>query len=168
MQTKSLEGQECENVNRVFIVELQSKDLKDPYTLYAKIITSALLLSYGIRRGTAVCIELSHGWLVAHGAKIRRLFADESSSTGLVRAVIRQGYHSGIGVKRSCIYADCCRSELSMENLRELHRREGLDLPICIRFRLDNHEVDVHGYRVAVWYVIAVTNIVLDILGINT
>ena len=168
MQTESLESQECENVNRVFIVELRSKDLEDPYTLYAKIITSALLLSYGIRKRTAVCIELSHGWLVAHGAKVRRLFADESSSTGLVRAAIKHGYHGGIGVKSSCIYASCCRSELSAEKLLEIRQREDLNTPICIRFRLGNHEVNIRGYRVAVWYLIAVMNIVLDILGFNT
>jgi len=168
LQTESLESQKCENVNRVFIVELQSKNLKEQYGLYAKILTSALLLSYGIRKGTAVCIELSRGWLVAHGAKVRRLFADESSSTGLVRAAIKRGWHSGIGVENSCIYASCCRSELSIERLCELYRREDLEVPICIRFRLGNHEVDIHGYRAAVWYLIAVVNIVLDILGFNT
>lgn len=168
MQLKPLESQECENVNRVFIVDLQSQDPKEQHRLYAKIITSALLLSYGIRKGTAICIRLPRGWLVAHGGKVRRLFADESSSTGLVRAAMRHGFHSGISVETSCIYANCCKSELDIEEMCEVDQGRNLSSPICIRLRPSNHEVDVHGYRVAVWYLIAIINIILDILGFNT
>ncbi len=159
----------CEHLYRVFIVELGCSDsIPDPYTLYAKITTSALLLSYNIRRGTAVCIRLPQGWLLAHGLRVRRLYADESSSRGLVRAAIRRGSRSGLRVEPTCVFTTCCRAEISLDELLSGSISKDIATPLCIRVSAESNEVSIDGYRIAVWHAIAIANIVLDRFGVST
>ncbi len=159
----------CKHLYRVFIVELGcTASLTDPYALYGKILTSTLLLSYGIRKGTAICIRLPRGWLLAHGLRIRRLYADENSSRGLVRAAMQHGSHSGLCVESACIFTTCCRTEINLLELLFGNVPKHVVSPLCIRISTEGHEVFLNGYRIAIWYAIAVANIVLDRLGIST
>jgi len=159
----------CEHLSRVFIVEIKRVcPQADPYTLYGKVLSSSLLLSYGIRRKVAICIRLPQGWLVAHGLRTRRLYADESSSRGLVRAALQHGSHGGLRIEPSCIFATCCRTVLDLTELLSDDIPKDLVTPLCIYISTEGHEVVLNGHRIPVWYLIAIANIVLDRLGLST
>ena len=76
-------------------------------TVIARIVTSGLLLSYDIRRHTCICVEGPPRNFIVIGSKVRRLYADDESSVGIIRKVIKGGGHSGFYSINSCIEVGC-------------------------------------------------------------
>ncbi len=76
-------------IKRIIAVKSSSRSIES----IAEAATAALLLSYGVRRGTTLVVDLDNDYmLVLDGARIRNLRADMESAVGLIRSLIRKGY----------------------------------------------------------------------------
>jgi len=150
-----------------------SKTIDEGYLrVIARVVTSGLLLSYGIRKRTCICIETPKLSFVVLGSRIRRLYSDDSSSTGIIHRVIRGEPHTGIRFLSSCSEVNC---KARFDAREFMHRLEVLNLgntdyPICLDIHVIRSEGKyvVEGLGLEPWYVVTILNITLDNLGIDT
>lgn len=159
---------------RIFIIHVRSNNISDERYLrvIARIVTSGLLLSYGIRRSTCICIETPKLNFIVLGSRIRRLYSDDSSSTGIIRRVIQGEPHAGIRFLSSCSEVNC---KARFDAIEFMHRLEvlslgNIDYPICLDIHVVRSEGKyvIEGLGLEPWYVVAILNIILDNLGIDT
>ncbi len=90
-------------LSRLFIVRIPSSMEKEiAVKCIARALTSSLLLSYGIRRNTVLCIEYGTTVAAVHGSGMRGLYPDEGSSTGIARKIVFKKQHRGVEYLKSC------------------------------------------------------------------
>ena len=159
---------------RVFIIHVYSSKTNDEKFLrvIARVATSGLLLSYGIRKRTCICIETPRLSFVILGSRIRRLYSDDSSSTGIVRRVIQGEPHTGILFLNSCSELNCkvrLNAVKFMNNLDTLNLGN-INYPLCLDIPVTQggDKYVVEGLDLEPWYVVTILNIILDNLGIDT
>jgi len=159
---------------RVFIIHVySSKTIDEGYLrVIARVVTSGLLLSYGIRKRTCICIETPKLSFVVLGSRIRRLYSDDSSSSGIIRRVIQGEPHTGIRFLSSCNELSC---KVKFDAVKFMNNLATLDLgninyPLCLDIHIiqDGDRYVVEGLGLEPWYVVTVLNITLDNLGIDT
>ncbi len=159
---------------RVFIIHVYSSKTNDEGYLrvIARVATSGLLLSYGIRKRTCICIETPKLSFVILGSRIRRLYSDDSSSTGIIRRVIQGEPHAGIRFLSSCSELNCKVKFNAVEFMNSLDTLdlESVSYPLCLDIRItqDGDRYIVEGLGLEPWYVVTILNITLDNLGIDT
>ncbi len=80
--TNNIDCLEDHNIVHVLSFESRPRDL-------AIFLTSALLLSHGIRRDAVAILKLRSEWLCVPGSTVRHLRPDFDSAVGWIRAIIR-------------------------------------------------------------------------------
>ncbi|RLE66193.1 MAG: hypothetical protein DRJ47_03035 [Thermoprotei archaeon] len=106
---------------RTFIVLIPClTSLQSSIPLFSRVIVYTFLISHNIRRDTNLTLYLmkEHTIIVFHGSKLKRIYPDERSLSGVYRKIIRFIKNRKSGSPHTGIYV----SERSLEDLiKSLH-----------------------------------------------